>query len=206
MRKRFAVALVLLLSFCGLAFAADEYKIDPVHSSAQFTVKHLLVSNVKGRFRDINGTIVYDEKDPAKSSVNVVIKAASLTTDNDRRDTHLRSEAFFDVEKFPEIRFVSSKVMKQGEQWVAVGNLTMKDVTKEITLPFSVAAAEIKGKKKLGVESATKLDRFQYHVDYDKSGTTVGGEVKIELNLEANETTPASAATAAPAAAASSKK
>ncbi len=206
MRNRVAVAFVLFLSLCGSAFAADEYKIDAAHSSAQFTVKHLMVSNVTGRFREMTGTILLDDKDPSRSSVNVVIKTASVTTDNDRRDTHLRSDSFFDVEKYPDIRFVSTKVTKQGEQWVAVGNFTMKDVTREITLPFSLAKAEIKGKNKIGVEAGAKLDRYEYHVDFDKTGATVSGEVRIELNLEANGVVPVPAASATPAAATSAKK
>ena len=194
MRKRVAVSLFAVLFFCTAAFAADEFKIDPVHSSAAFTVRHMLVSNVSGRFRDLSGTIVYDDKDPSKSSVNVVIKTTSITTDNDRRDADLRSERFFEVEKYPEIRFQSTKIEKQGDQLVAIGNLTIKDVTRQITLPFTVAKADVKGRTKLGVESSTKLNRYEYNVKYDPTGTTVGGDVKIELNLETNKVEPATAA------------
>lgn len=193
MIKRLVITFSVLLLACTAAFA-DEFKIDSVHSSSAFTVKHMLVSNVSGRFRDISGTISYDEKDPSKSSVNVVIKTASITTDNDRRDADLRSANFFDVEKYPEIRFQSTKVEKQGDQFVAIGNLTIKDVTKQITLPFTIAKAELKGKTRIGVESSTKLNRFDYNVKYDPSGASVGGDVKIELNLEAGKVEPAAAA------------
>ena len=102
--------LLVVLVACGAAFAADEYKIDPVHSRVGFAVKHMVVNTVHGRFTDYNGIIVYDDKDPSKSSVNVTIKTASINTDNTGRDTDLRSANFLDVEKFPEITFKSKSV------------------------------------------------------------------------------------------------
>lgn len=196
MRKRMAFLFACIL-IAASACAADEYKIDPAHSSAAFTVKHLMISNVSGRFRDLSGTIVYDEQDPSRSSVTAVIKADSIWTDNDTRDKHLRSADFFEVEKFPEIRFQSTKVVKQGDQLIATGNLTIKDVTKEVTLPFTIAKAEARGKTRLGVESGTKINRYEYNVKYDPTGTTVSKDVKIDLNLEAVKVEPASAATGA---------
>ncbi|HWR34272.1 MAG TPA: YceI family protein [Clostridia bacterium] len=187
MRKQLLVLSILVLaSLC--AFAAEEYKIDPAHSSASFTVRHLMISNVSGRFRTMSGTILYDEADPSKSSVIAVISTASITTDNDRRDKHLQSADFFDAEKYPEIRFQSTKVMKQGDGFVAVGMLTIKDVSKEVTLPFSVAKADAHGKSRLGIESGTRINRYDYNVNYDATGATVGKDVKIELNIEAVET------------------
>ncbi len=186
MRKllSFAAALVLVLPL-----AAQDFKIDPNHSSANFSVKHLLVSTVRGRFAGaVNGTIHLDAMDPTKSSVNAVITTANITTDNETRDKHLKSADFFEVEKYPEIRFQSTKVEKRGEGYVAIGNLTIKDVTKEIELPFSLTAVEVKGKKKLGIEAGTiTINRLDFHVNYDPSGATVSKEVKIDLDLEANQ-------------------
>ena len=181
------LSLVAALAFV-LPLAAQDFKIDPVHSSANFAVKHLLVSTVRGRFAGaVNGTIHYDAADPTKSSVNAIITTANITTDNDSRDKHLKSAAFFEVEKYPEMKFQSTRIEKRGDGYVAVGNLTIKDVTKQVELPFSLAAAEVKGKKKLGIEASTTIDRLDYHVDFDATGATVSKEVKIDLDLEANQ-------------------
>lgn len=184
--RRF-LTLVAAVVF-ALPLAAQDFKIDPNHSSANFAVKHLLVSTVRGRFAGaVNGTIHYDASDPTKSSVNAVITTTNINTDNERRDNDLRSPNFFEVEKYPEIRFQSTKVEKRGEGFVAIGNLTIKDVTKQIELPFTLTAAEVKGKKKLGIEASTNINRFDYNIKYDPSGTTVSKEVKIDLDLEANQ-------------------
>jgi len=189
LRKLSAYALAVLL-LCSGAFAAEQFQIDPNHSSANFAVKHLLVSTVRGRFAQLSGTITLDEADPTRSSVTAVIKAASINTDNERRDNHLRSADFFEVEKYPEIRFQSSRVEKTEDGYVAVGTLTIKDVSREIRLPFTFAKAEARGRMKLGADASTSIDRFEYHVNYDKTGTTVGKKVKIEINIEANKVEP----------------
>lgn len=185
MRGHMVVAVLAVAFLVPGALPAEDFKIDPAHSSANFSVKHLMISSVKGRFADISGVIHLDENDISKSSVTAVIKATSINTDNERRDNHLRSGDFFDVAKYPEIRFQSTSVEKRGEQYVAIGNLTIKDVTKQIELPFTFATADANGKKRMGVEASTKINRFEYHVEYDKTGASVGKEVKIELNLEA---------------------
>ena len=186
MRTRLTLLLVLLLSLGAQLFAADEYAIDPAHSFANFAVKHLLVSTVHGRFSELSGTVSYDEKDPSKSSVVAVIKTSTVNTDNQKRDTHLRSADFFEAEKYPEIRFESTKVEGTGNGELKVtGNLTMKGVTRQITLPVTLAKAEANGKVRIGVETAIQLNRFDYNVSYDPTGATVGKEIKIDINLEA---------------------
>ncbi len=186
MRTRLTLLSILLLSLGAQLFAADEYIIDPVHSSANFAVKHLLVGTVHGRFSELSGTISYDEKDPSKSSVVAIIKTVTVNTDNQKRDTHLRSADFFEADKYPEIRFESTKVEKAGAgELIVTGNLTMKGVTRQITLPVTLAKAEAGGKVRLGVETGTRLNRFDYNVSYDPTGTTVGKEITIEINLEA---------------------
>jgi polyisoprenoid-binding protein YceI len=195
MRKLKLLPLFALLLSALAAFAADEYKIDPVHSNASFSVKHLLVSTVRGRFTQVNGTILIDDADMTKSSVNAVISTPSITTDNESRDKHLKSPAFFEVEKYPEITFKSTKVEKTADGYVATGLLTIKDVSKEVRLPFTIAKGDAHGKSILGVETATQIDRFDYHISYDSTGATVSKEVKIEINLEAGK---AAAAPAAP--------
>ena len=185
MRRILAFVAVAVFA---LPLAAQDFKIDPNHSSANFAVKHLLVSTVRGRFAGgVNGTIHLDPADIAKSSVTAVIPVATINTDNESRDKDLRSARFFDADKYPELKFQSTKIEKRGDGYVAVGNLTMKDVTKQIELPFTLTQAEVKGKKKIGVEASTTLNRLDYNVTYDPTGTTVSKDVKIDLDLEANQ-------------------
>src|SRR5438270_11911424 len=118
MRKLLGLTLAVL-SLYGAAVAADEYKIDPNHSSTNFAVAHMGVSTVVGRFTSFDGKILLDDKDLTKSSVNVTIKTASINTDNANRDNDLRSANYFDAEKFPEITFQSKSVEKKGNDYVA---------------------------------------------------------------------------------------
>jgi polyisoprenoid-binding protein YceI len=193
----FALALLLAMP----AFAADEFKIDPSHSNIGFTVRHMMVSTVRGQFDQYDGSIIMDQKDPSKSSVNVVIKSASINTSDAKRDDHLRSGDFFESEKFPEITFKSTKVEKRGEQWVAIGDFTMKGVTKRIELPFTLNGPATIGKRTLiGVDATTKLNRKDYNVNWnralDTGGVAVSDEVQVTLNLEAIKTEPAAKASA----------
>jgi polyisoprenoid-binding protein YceI len=181
------VLLATLLAVRPLALAADTYAIDGAHSSAAFAVKHLQISTVRGRFTDVSGTILFDPQAPEKSSVTAVIKSASLNTDNAQRDKHLNSPDFFDTAKYPEIRFQSASVRKVGDdQYVAVGTLTIRDVSKQVEIPFTLAQGKgPKGEPRLGVEGALTLSRYDYHVSWDSTGALVGKDVKIELNVEA---------------------
>jgi polyisoprenoid-binding protein YceI len=152
-----------------------------------------MVSTVKGRFSDVQGTISYDPKDVTNSSVKAVIKTSTLATDNASRDTHVKSADFFDVAKYPEIKFESTKIEKRGDQYVAIGNLTIKDVTKQVELPFTVNTTEMGGQKSLGADATLTINRFDYHVDWDKMPGTVDKTVKIELNIEATQPKAAAA-------------
>jgi polyisoprenoid-binding protein YceI len=192
MRKAFAVVTLAAGLLVGSAFAVDEYKIDPNHSSANFSVRHMKVSTVKGRFSDVQGVINYDPQDVTRSTVKAVIKTSTITTDNAKRDDDLKSPNFFDVTKYPEIKFESTKIEKRGEQYVAIGNLTIKDVTKQVELPFTVTTAELGGKKRLGSDATLTINRNDYHVDWNKMPGVVDDTVKIELNIEAGQ--PAAAA------------
>jgi polyisoprenoid-binding protein YceI len=183
MRRSFTF---LVVAFFSLPLFAQDFKIDPNHSSANFSVKHLLVSTVRGRFSSgVTGTIHLDQQDITKSSVTADIKTDTVDTDNASRDKDLHSERFFDVQKYPDIKFQSTSVQHRGDDYVAIGNLTIKDVTKQVELPFTLSQADVRGKKKLGIETSMTINRLDYHVDYDPSGTTVSKEVKIEIDLEA---------------------
>jgi polyisoprenoid-binding protein YceI len=188
MRKS-ALVLTAALLLSTLVFAADEYKIDKVHSTVGFSVKHMVISSVSGRFTDFDGAIVYDEQDAAKCSVKVTIQAASINTDNTHRDDDLRGPNFLDTAKYPTITFESKQVKKTPTGLVAVGTLTIKDVSKEIELPFTING-KIKafGSEHLGAEASTQINRQDYHLTFNKmieAGPMVGDDVKISLTVEA---------------------
>ncbi len=194
MKKFLSVSLgVLLLS--GLALAAEPYQIDRAHSSVTFSVRHMMVTNVPGRFTDFSGTVNYDAQDVTKSSVTATIKAASISTDHTNRDQHLRSADFFEVEKYPEITFVSKRIEKRGNQLVAIGDFTIKDVTKQIELPFELYTQQTAQGKLLGVSATLTINRKDYNIVYgrilDTGGLQIGNDVKIELNLELRPAPPA---------------
>jgi polyisoprenoid-binding protein YceI len=185
--KKLILLFAALLAITVPALAVDTYKIDGAHSSANFTVKHMGISTVHGRFADVSGTILFDANNSANSSVTAVIKVASINTDNAMRDKHLNGEDFFDSAKFPEIRFQSTSVKALGgDKYVAVGNLTMKDVTKQVEIPFNLATGKNKkGQMLLGVDAALSIVRYDYHVNFDPTGMGVSKDVKIELSIEA---------------------
>src|SRR6266404_507596 len=111
------------------------YTIDPAHSAADFKVRHLMVSNVRGEFSGVTGTVIFDPHNPTNSKIDARIPAATIQTRDEQRDAHLKSADFFDVEKFPEITFVSKKIAKNGgEEYQVTGDLTIHGVTKEVTL------------------------------------------------------------------------
>jgi polyisoprenoid-binding protein YceI len=186
MKKRMLL-LIAVLAASSLAMAADTYTIDGAHTSANFAVKHMGISTVHGRFMKVSGTIQFDEKAPENSSVTAVIQTASVNTDNSMRDDHLKSDAFFNAAQYPEIRFQSTGLRKvSGDQYVAVGKLTIRDVTKDVEIPFTLAQGKgPKGEARLGAEGALTINRFDYHVAYDSTGALVGKDVKIDLSVEA---------------------
>jgi polyisoprenoid-binding protein YceI len=186
MKKTLLLVAALLVAALP-ALAADTYKIDGAHSSANFTVKHMGISTVHGRFAEVSGTILFDAANPANSSVTATINAATINTDNSMRDKHLNSPDFFDSAKFPEIKFVSTAVKALGgDKYVAIGTLTIKDVTKQIEIPFTLAQGKgMKGESRLGVEATLTINRFDYHIAYDPTGLGVSKDVNIELSVEA---------------------
>jgi len=187
----FAVLAVASLHAAAPLAAAEKYTLDPVHSYVGFAVRHMAVTWVKGEFSEFSGEIVYDPDDISRSSVSVVIKAASLDTRNERRDNHLKSPDFFAVEQFPEITFQSKRVERRGEAYVAIGGLTIRGITKEIELPFTLAGpvTAVGGRPRLGAEASATLNRLDFQVTWNRFlegvGLVVGDDVKIELQVEA---------------------
>ena len=184
--------LLALGAMSGSALAADEYKIDPNHSSVNFAVTHMTVSTVNGRFTGFEGKILLDDKDITKSSVNVTIKVASINTDVTNRDNDLRSANYFDAEKFPEITFQSKSIEKKGNDYVAHGTLTIHGVAKDVDMPFEMKGPVDTGRGKvMGAHGSLTLNRQDYGVG--KASPMVGGEVKIDLFVEARLAPPAPA-------------
>jgi polyisoprenoid-binding protein YceI len=168
------------------------YKIDTAHSLIEFAVKHMMVATVKGRFSTFDGTIVVDEQDPARSSVEVTIDAASIDTREPQRDNHLRSPDFLDVEKFPHITFRSTQVERIDDQRLRIhGNLTIRDVTRPVALEatFEGKARDPWGNERLGFTASTRFDRrdfgLQWNVPLEAGGILVGNEVRVNIEVEA---------------------
>jgi polyisoprenoid-binding protein YceI len=186
------MGLILALSLSTTVFAADSYKIDPVHSTIGFSVKHMMVSNVRGQFDQYEGQIVYDSKNLAGSKINVIIQSSSIDTRNEKRDEHLKTADFFDVSKFPTITFVSKKISPTE----IIGDLTVKGITKEITIPATITGP-VKGMKGdlLGVEGTFTLNRQDYGITYskvlDQGGLAVSNDVVVNISIEADKEEPA---------------
>jgi polyisoprenoid-binding protein YceI len=187
LKKCAVLTAVLILSVS--AFATDALQIDPAHSSINFRVRHMLISNVPGSISGVTGTIHYDEQDVTKSSIEAFIKVSTINTNNDSRDKDLRGPNFFDTDKYPEAKFVSKRIEKRGDNYVAIGDLTIKDVTKEIELPFELAKNNTPAGPAIGVSASTTINRKYYHINYnrvmDNGGAVVSDEVKLEINIEA---------------------
>jgi len=197
MRRAFIALAVFTLSALPLA-AADTLAIDSAHSEASFQIRHL-VTKVRGRFAEFSGTILMDAAKAENSSVAFTIKAASIDTGNAKRDEHLRSADFFDVAKFPELSFKSSKVSAgaNGAPYQVTGNLTIRGVSKEITLPVSFLgkARDPWGNTRAGFETAIRINRKDYGINWnaalDQGGFMLSDDVDVSINLEAIEQKPA---------------
>jgi len=167
------------------------WKLDPAHTLVEFSAKHLMITTVKGRITDIEGTIHADEKNPQSSSVEAVLKAASLDTRTDQRDQHLRSADFLDVEKFPEIKFRSTRIQGGKESFKLTGDLTIRDVTKPITLDveFEGTTRDPWGGERIGFSAKGKIDRRDFGLTWNQAletgGVVVGNDIKINLEVEA---------------------
>jgi polyisoprenoid-binding protein YceI len=167
---------------------AETYQIDPAHSSVAFSIRHL-VSRTTGKFGEFSGSITYDPAKPLATQVEAVIQSASIDTDNEKRDGHLSSPDFFDVEKYPEITFKSTKAEKKGDMLIVTGQLSMHGVTKEIQLAVEERGTGEHPYSKMpvaGFGAELTLDRSEFGVDsWNDDFKVLGTEVKIMLNIEA---------------------
>lgn len=172
--------------------AATTYTIDSAHSSAHFSVRHMMVTNVRGSFKGPSGTVVFDPENPAHSRIESVIDATTINTNDPQRDGHLKSADFLDVEKYPTITFRSKKVEKiDDETYKVAGDLTIHGITKEVVLDVEGPAPEAKdpwGNIKSGASATTKIKRGDFGLTWNAAletgGWVVGDEIKITLDLE----------------------
>lgn len=190
MLKNLITGFLSIIMFISMAFTADKYVADVAHTNIGFSVKHMVISAVPGEFKDFSVDFIYDENDINKSSVKAIIKTASIDTDNEKRDAHLKSADFFDAEKYPDITFVSNKIVKTNNGFVAKGMLTIKNISKEIELPFNILGVvkDPWGNTKMGVESELIINRQDYNVKWNKTldagGFVVSNDVNIKLDVE----------------------
>ena len=183
--SRIVVVAATAVSVGTSARALDTYKVDPAHSSIGFSIDHMVIDTVHGRFRQFEGSITVDpDNGNALKQAGATIQTKSIDTDVERRDNHLRSPDFFDAEKYPTISFDSTGVDGQ----TLTGKFTMHGVTKEISLPFTIKGPikDPMGNVHLALEAKTKLNRKDYGVSWNKTldtgGVMVGEEVNIEIN------------------------
>lgn len=168
-----------------------KYQIDPSHSTASFSIKHMMIAKVHGGFEKMSGTLTYDPQNPSHSVVEASIDAASINTREAQRDAHLKSADFFDVEKFPTLNFKSTTIEKTGDGLKVMGDLTIHGVTKQITLDVEGPSAEIKdpwGNTKIGASGTTKIKRKDFGLTWNAAleagGVLVGDDVNITLEVQ----------------------
>jgi polyisoprenoid-binding protein YceI len=192
MKARILVWTALAAVTIGASAFADTYTIDPAHTSVQFHVRHLFTT-VTGRFQTFDGKVVFDEKDPAKTEVQGSIDATSINTNVEKRDNHLRSPDFFDVEKYPKITFQStgvSDVDASGNKGKMTGTLTLHGVSRPVVLEASFLGKGKgpDGKERAGFHGTTTINRKDFGLAWNKAmeggGLLVGEEVTIEIDIE----------------------
>jgi polyisoprenoid-binding protein YceI len=176
---------------------AGTYNLDTAHSIIGFAVRHLEINWVEGRFKDFTGVVNYNDEDVTRSTVEFTARIESIDTGIAPRDKHLRTADFFDVAKYPEMKFVSTKIEKKGrDRYVLHGDFTLKGVTRQIEFPFTYTGAvkDPWGGTRFGIEAHTKIDRRDYGITYGNAlaggGFDVGNEITIDLQLEAVKSEP----------------
>ena len=186
-------AVLLAVGTMGSSVHAATYTLDAAHTTIGFSVRHMMVSNVKGSFGEFEGTIEFDETNPSAMTASATIKVASVDTANEKRDDHLRNEDFFDAPQFPTITFVTTRVEGALPNLTLVGDLTIKGVTKEVSIPVEVGGpiANPWGQIVIGLSGGTTINRQDFGLTWSKSldggGVVVGDEVKLILEIEATK-------------------
>ena len=190
-RRIFTAALSSLLLTGVSAFAQSSpsaWTIDPYHTQVNFAIKHIQVSTVRGSIGGVTGNVIWDEKDPSKSSVEATINTTTLTTNNEKRDGHLKSPDFFNVEKFPTMTFKSTAVTRTNGKLQVVGDLTLAGVTKSVTLDVDGPTPPQKslgGKLASGFSATGKLKRSDFNFGPKFTEPALGDEVQFTIDVEA---------------------
>lgn len=168
-----------------------KYLLDPSHSNANFSIRHMMISKVKGSFEKLSGSFIYDPQNLAASQVEASIEVASISTHDAQRDAHLKSADFFDVEKYPSMSFKSTSFKKDGETLLITGELSIHGVTKEVSLKVDGPSAEMKdpwGNLKIGASASTKIKRKDFGLEWNAAleagGVLVGEDVEISLDVQ----------------------
>jgi polyisoprenoid-binding protein YceI len=185
--------LMIVLVVVTRPALAATWEIDPAHTSVQFSVRHMMISNVRGELRKVAGTVQVDDKDPTHSTIEATIDAASVDTREAKRDEHLRSADFLDVEHFPTITFKSKKITKAGTgRYKVVGDLTLHGVTREVTLDVHGPTAPMtdpRGTVRAGAEATARIDRRDFGITWSKAldggGIMVGNDLDVTIDVEA---------------------
>ena len=186
MRYDMLVAAVVLT---GAVCQASDWVVDPVHSTVSFSVRHLMVSNVRGGFTNFSGSATYDPANPTAFAVEGKIDAASVSTGNAMRDGHLQSPDFFDAKKFPSITFKSKELKKSGDGYTLVGDMVMHGVTNSVTLQLTGLGEPVNfSGKHVGFSVTGQIDRSKFGLTYNKAieagGVVVGNEVQVTADIE----------------------
>lgn len=196
--RKLMAGLIGLLLGAGAVQAGDTYKADAAHTTVGFAVTHMIIGEVQGRFTDLEGSVELDpEAGNTVTKAAATIQAKSINTNNEQRDEHLRNADFFDAEKYPTIKFESTKVEKKDSQQVLVGKFTMHGVTKEISLPLTLKGPvkDPWGKTRLGLKASIVINRRDYGLTWSKvmetGGLVVGDEVTITIAAEFVKQEPA---------------
>ncbi|HLS31205.1 MAG TPA: YceI family protein [Flavobacteriaceae bacterium] len=185
MKNIITLVAVLLLSINS--FAQTQWKVDPNHSSLNFNIEHSGISIVNGNFLDYTGNLTTDGEALTDANFDFTVKVKSINTDIERRDNHLRSDDFFEVEKYPEMTFKSTKILATGkpDEYLLYGELTIKDVTKNVIFDVQYGGSvKCDRGEKLGLKATTTINRFDYNIDFDPSATGVGKDVEIVAHLQ----------------------
>lgn len=184
---RTLLILLTMVAFTVSAYAQTQWKVDPFHTSLNFTIKHSGISMVNGKFTDYTGSLTTNGDNLENAQFEFVIQAKSINTNVEPRDNHLRSADFFEVEKYPTLSFKSTKIIKTGkpDKYILQGKLTIKDVTKEVVfdLDFGGIAKSDQGDK-IGFKATTLINRFDYNINYDPGAAGIGQDVHIKVHLQ----------------------
>lgn len=192
MKKAFLLMVIVLIGSQAIN-AQTKWALDKNHTDIRFTATHMVISEVDGEFKEFDGSVMSSSDDFVGSEVEFIAKTASIDTDNERRDNHLKSDDFFNAESFPEVKF-KGKIEKEGDKLYLVGDFTMRDVTKPIKFDVKYNG-QVPGRqgRKAGFKILGTVDRFEYGLKWDNAmetgGLVVSQEIQITCNVELNEVT-----------------